>query len=1223
GILGVNGSQYRSSYGFGQSVPAISIAIQRARDEHLIDNVNFTFTWLICDCDPLLSVGSANQLILNENVDVIIGPPCVAIDAGLSAGFYNMPIFVWGATISAILNDDSIYPTLTNINSNTQFLAKAVEAVLMQFQWYEISFVYIPDDVRRVGLFFPQDFQNVMNENPNLTIVFNQQMDDTPESMQYALLQISNRSRIVVVTIDSNVARRNFLLTITDMGFAQSNEYVFILPQLRNLGMLQQGVSSTSSNVSKYNNFWMSPNGVSDGRDEDALKAARRVINIDLENMSSSQIDAFNAKMVDEFGKPPFNCINECMGGPNDHIPSSYARSLHDTTYAYLRTLNLTTEKFGYLNKDLVRNGTFINNISKGVFNGQTGQVVLDENGNRQPNFFVNILDASDQATVVMNISVVAGVAIRQLDHDNLNKFCGLCIDAPILYSIWKHCQRGSLKDVIAKERYVGDSFVMFTLMRDITNGLIALHQSFICAHGMLSSENCLINDRWQVKISDFGLNMIRESQPITKKKLLWTAPELLRENNRKGTKEGDIYSFAIICCELINRETVWNGVEREDDVDEIIYRLRRTNTAISHRPQIHPREEINQNLVTISIAIQRARDEHLIDNVNFTFTWLICDCDPIFSVGSANQLILNENVDVIIGPPCAATYAGLSAGFYNMPIFVWGAAVSSILNDYPTLTNINSNTKFLMSPQIPLPIYFCTNRIRNNFIIINKLYLLAKAVEAVLMQFQWYEISFVYIPDNIRRVGLYFPQDFQSVMVLNPNLTIVFNQQMDDTPESMHNTLLQISNRSRIVVVTIDALEARRNFLLAITDMGFAQSNEYVFIIVQLRNIGMSQQVSSNGSNVSKYNNFWMTTNGINDGRDDDALKAARRVIIPSLYSRSLHDTTYAYLKALNSTSEKFGYLNKNLVRNGTIINNMSRSIFNEIFYRLKRSNVSFPHRPQLHQREDVNNNLLLLIRDCWSENPSERPKMDMVKTMLKQMVNDGNQNLMDYVFGMLEQYASSLEQEVEERTRELVEEKKKSDILLYRMLPKQVADKLKLGEFVEPEQFSAATIFFSDVVSFTTLASKCSPLQFVLVFLVKMEMIILKKLLNYLLLFLRTVSTFRVDHLPNERVNLRIGFHTGPAVAGVVGLTMPRYCLFGDTVNTASRMESNGKPGRIHISNTSNHYLTNIIGGYVTEPRGEVIIKGKGVMETFWLLGHSGDINQFNGLRENSPEP
>ncbi|CAK5081065.1 unnamed protein product [Meloidogyne enterolobii] len=377
GLLGANASQYRSAYGFGQSVPAISIAIQRARSEQLIGFVNFTFTWLICDCDQILAVGYSNKLILDQTVDVIIGPPCVtsALDAALPPGFYSLPIFLWGATIATSLNDISIYPTVTNINTNTLFLAHAIEAILLQFQWYEVSLVYIPDDIRRVGYFFPQDFQTVVNANPNLTIVYNQQMAATNASMHNALTQIKNRSRIVIANIDNVSTRRDFLLAITDTGISQSNEYVFIFAQLRSLGMLQQITSN--SNISKFDDFWKTPTGVDDGRDGDALKAARRTIIVDLENQSNSDIDAFNAKVVAEFGKPPFNCVNECMGGPNDQIPASYARSLHDTTYAYLRALNKTTEKFGYLTKDLARNGSLINNMSKGEFQGTVGYSIV------------------------------------------------------------------------------------------------------------------------------------------------------------------------------------------------------------------------------------------------------------------------------------------------------------------------------------------------------------------------------------------------------------------------------------------------------------------------------------------------------------------------------------------------------------------------------------------------------------------------------------------------------------------------------------------------------------------------------------------------------------------------------------------------------------------------------------------------------------------------------
>lgn len=219
---------------------------------------------------------------------------------------------------------------------------------------------------------------------------------------------------------------------------------------------------------------------------------------------------------------------------------------------------------------------------------------------------------------------------------------------------------------------------------------------------------------------------------------------------------------------------------------------------------------------------------------------------------------------------------------------------------------------------------------------------------------------------------------------------------------------------------------------------------------------------------------------------------------------------------------------------------------------------------------------------------------------------------------------------------TRKLAEEalraeQEKSERLLLNILPKAIADQLKQNSGYVAERFEDATVLFADIVGFTPMSARISPEE--LVNLLNEIFSTFDQLADqYDLEKIKTIGdaymvagglpTVRSDHVEaiahmaldmkraiacqakhlGEPFQVRIGINTGPVIAGVIGIKKFIYDLWGDTVNTASRMESQGQPGCIQV--TANTY-DRLQGKFLFEERGIIQVKGKGEMMTYFLKG------------------
>lgn len=222
----------------------------------------------------------------------------------------------------------------------------------------------------------------------------------------------------------------------------------------------------------------------------------------------------------------------------------------------------------------------------------------------------------------------------------------------------------------------------------------------------------------------------------------------------------------------------------------------------------------------------------------------------------------------------------------------------------------------------------------------------------------------------------------------------------------------------------------------------------------------------------------------------------------------------------------------------------------------------------------------------------------------------------------------------ETDRRMQSEWREREKERALLYRDLPQSVADRMIRGEVVNGDHFPDAAVLFADAAGFTSGSSSLNASH--LVTLLEGVFETFDRICEeYAVIKVKTIGDsymcFKGDATAEENASalaraalavqstsftwpegsplrFRVGLHVGPVTAGVIGTRRLQYDVWGDTINVASRTESTGEGGRIHVSDT----FAQLLAGTDTEtiqhsliPRGQVEIKGKGIITTYWLEG------------------
>ncbi|KAF1753952.1 hypothetical protein GCK72_020509 [Caenorhabditis remanei] len=1021
GIAAVLKTQ-NGSIGWGYTGGAVPLALQYLKGHGYLKDFDFEFHVEYTECDLSTVVKAGISFMKTNDYDVVIGPPCAPAlkMMGTLSTLYKKPVLGWGFVTESEFSDMSRFPYVTSVLPSSETLGVVVWKLLELYSWERIALLYFKNEFNYCQSTILDVESLLYQENMSQTVrvVVKKELDKkNPDSFNNTLQLVKSKARVILWCAQTGVEKRHYLIQAARQQM-NTSEYVHVMLSMRSVGF---GVHSavgkkllTQTGLPPvWESFQLEPDGFEDLAKSTAAKML--VIDTNSEVRDKGFLEFMTKNIVYAVREPPLSCTApECLAA-NGTFMGAYARHLFDVFYMYglaVSSLNSTDPK-------VYRNLSLLTPQFTTAFDGMTGLVTLNDELSRMPLYQVYALNNDYDQISLMNISLVNGsarvtLAYKDEPTDVWHFWGGVRpLDTPICGFLGKTCPIPFF-----------DQYRILIIVAVTVTGLLIL-AIFTCLTSMIRNrcaEQERLNSEWQIHAIKLRL------------------PKM---NNHR-------------------RKSVLSADSEEEFEDDNVSGSTR-NSGI---------RKFNENYV-----IQILENDLVLTTVHQTHELTNLEKLKLVKLRKLDDEYLNKFIGLSIdGSRCMA---------------VWKMCPRGSLRDIIMKGNFSMDYFFM----------FCMIR---------------------------------------------------------------------DVAEGMnylHKSFLRLHGRLRSAICLVN-----ESWQVKLSDYGLD------FLVDE-------------EERPAKKRLLWV------------APEVLRGSLTVSQMAPSVDIYSFAIIASEILTKKEAWNLHKR------------KEGYQEIIYAVKKGGRDVL-RPDLHTDPDVNQTLIALVKDCWSENPDDRPSAETICNIIHEMTPKTKDNLMDHVFAMLEEYTASLEVDIQERTKELSVEKKKSDILLSRMLPKQVAERLKAGQAVEPETFDIVTVFFSDLVKFTNLASKCTPFQAVESigdgYLCVSGLPIrngvnhIRQIVEMSLRFMEFCQKFRIPHLPRERVELRVGINSGPCVAGVVGLSMPRYCLFGDTVNTASRMESNGKPSLIHMTEAAHTQLTNSFPyQYETRSRGEVIIKGKGVMETFWLIG------------------